>query len=109
MQGMTDTILSAGAIGTLSVSKNTVAGSAQNKSLILAGYDIGGDLAFGSSDDGGFTSAAATGNIGTITVGGTMSGTSIAANIGAGADGKFGSGSGTVVSTTLKGAIPGLR
>ena len=44
VQGMSDTILSAGAIGTLNVSKN-VTGSAQNKSLILAGYDIGPDLA----------------------------------------------------------------
>jgi len=107
VRGMTDSVLSAGVIGTLSVSKN-VTGSGQNKSLILAGYDIGADDLFGTADDTYFTSGAATGNIGAITIGGTMSCTSIAANVAPGPGYIFGAGGETMLSSTLQGAITSL-
>jgi hypothetical protein len=75
--------------------------------MLLAAYDIGADGFFGTGDDGTF--GAAKGNIGAITIGGTMSGTSIAAGIAPGLGLNFGDHDDSlVVSSSLQGAITSL-
>jgi hypothetical protein len=78
VQSMKDVILSAGAIGSLRASQD-VTGTRPNSSLILAGYDIGPDLAFGGPDDGPFTSGAATGDITRLYIGGTVQNSTVRA------------------------------
>jgi hypothetical protein len=97
VQDMRNSVLSAGTIGKVIVVNNL------SDSLILAGYDIGSDLALGTGDDGAFSSAS--GNIGTIKVGGSMSSTSVAANIHPGADLLFGTADDALLSLALQGSI----
>jgi hypothetical protein len=97
---MTGTLLAAGNLGNITVSKDVT------DSMILSGYDIGAGLALGAGDGGAF--GAGKGNIGSITVGGSMSGTSIAANVSPGDDGLFGTADDVVLAPTLQGAIKSL-
>jgi hypothetical protein len=102
VRSMSNSLLSAGAISNLLTSADL------SNSMILCGYDIGADLAFGTADDGAFIGGAATGSIGVIWVGGNMSGSSVAANIAPGADGRFGTADDVVLSSSLQGAISAL-
>lgn len=112
---MMGTVLSAGLMGDIRVSKNL------EDSLILSGYDIGANYQYeyGEGDDLAFSSppqGTATANIGAIFIGGTMSGTSIAANVKCGDDRFFGTTDDVVhvsdltagiKSLTVKGAVVG--
>ena len=98
---ISNTIFSAGTIGNVTTSKNLIG------SWLLAGYDIGTDYAMSTSGDATF--GAGKGNIGAITVGGTMSSSSIAAGIAPGAGLHFGDDDDSVlVSSSLEGAIKSL-
>jgi hypothetical protein len=97
VDNMRNSVLSAGTIGKVTVVRNL------SDSMILAGYDIGSDLAFGTADDGAFSSGS--GNIGVIKVGGSMSRTSVAANIRPGADLMFGTADDALLSLILQGSI----
>jgi hypothetical protein len=102
VRSMTNTILCGPALGGVQI-----IGSLTDSKL-LSGYDIGADLLLGTGDDQAFTGGAATGNIGAVIVGGSMSGSSIAANVSPGPDGKFGTADDVVLSTSLQGAIASL-
>jgi hypothetical protein len=100
VRSMNNTIFSAGTLGNVTTSKDMTG------STLLAGYDIGTvDYVIGGADDGTFGSAK--GNIGAITVGGTMSASSIAANVNP-VDSMFGNGDDVVLAGTLEGAIKSL-
>jgi len=99
--GMTNTLFSGGVFGSVTVLGNV------SDSLLLSGYDIGGDVILGTDDDGAFS--AATGNIGTVTINGSLIGTTIIAGIDPGPDGIFGTADdGVVSSSTIQGAIKAL-
>jgi hypothetical protein len=99
--GMTNTLLNGGAFGNVAVLGNLT------DSLLLSGYDIGGDVILGTDDDGAFSGG--TGNIGTITINGNLVGTTIIAGIDPGPDGIFGTADdGVVSSSSIEGAIKAL-
>jgi len=103
-----NSVFSAGDIGTMTTSQSILG------SLILAGYDIGADHVFNTPDDSAFTNGTAKGNIGTINVGNSLGGSSIAANVkpvGQYANQYFGTGTGhddLVVAGSLQGSITAI-
>jgi hypothetical protein len=93
-------LLSAGEVGRVTVMKNL------EDSMILTGYDIGADRAFGTNDDGVFLAGHA--NIGPVTILGDLIRTSIAANVHPGVDGWFGTGDDLLLAPSLEGALRSL-
>ena len=78
------TISSALRIGSVLIRGNV------DTSLILAGYDVGEDLALGTADDNELTQGNVhAGTLNVLSVGGTLSGTVVAVGIGPGSDGLF--------------------
>jgi len=89
---------SAGTMGNVTTSKDLTG------STLLTVRDIGPDGLLGTGDDGQFTGK---GDIGAIMIGGTMSGTTIAANVNP-VNGIFGDGDDIALASSLEGAIKSL-
>ena len=101
VRSMNNVVFSAGTLANITTSKDVTG------STLLAGYDIGtDDYAISASGDGTF--GGAKGNIGAIMIGGSMSGSSIAANVHHGGDRVFGNGNDVVLAGSLEGAIKSL-
>jgi hypothetical protein len=90
VRAITASIFSAGTIGNVTTSKDMTG------SVLLAGCDIGLDYRL-TAEDGSFTAGTAKGNLGAVTIGGTMSRSSIAAGITPGGGMHFGDGNDLVV------------